>query len=95
KPQEQRSESPAPSCISIKSEQSMDLLDKFKDRDSSLLHSKLQKNRSESSALSCISIKSDKSMDPPVKFTDGDSTLLHGVLQDAEYRTEKNIITDT
>ncbi|XP_053364400.1 protein NLRC3-like, partial [Clarias gariepinus] len=93
-PQAQRSASPAPSCVSMKSEQSMDPLDKFKDGDSPLLQSKLQ-IKQKPSALSCISMKSDHSMDPPPKFTDGDSKLLHGVLQDAGYRTEKNIITDT
>ncbi|KAK3517748.1 hypothetical protein QTP70_018090 [Hemibagrus guttatus] len=79
--QGKRSESPAPSCISMKSDQSMHLPLGFKDGDSSLLHSKLQGKRSESPAPSCISMKSDWSMDPPLVFKDGDSSLLHSKLQ--------------
>ncbi|XP_047677159.1 protein NLRC3-like [Tachysurus fulvidraco] len=41
--QGKRSESPTPSCISMKSEQSMEVPPKFKDEESSLLHSVLQK----------------------------------------------------
>ncbi|XP_053505856.1 NACHT, LRR and PYD domains-containing protein 12-like isoform X3 [Ictalurus furcatus] len=74
--QEKRSESPAPSCISMKSDRSMyDPLD-FKHGDSSL-HSKLQGKRSESPAPSCISMKSDRSMYDPLDFKDGDPLLLH------------------
>ncbi|KAG7320073.1 hypothetical protein KOW79_015926 [Hemibagrus wyckioides] len=40
--QGERSESPAPSCISMKSDQSMDPPQRFKNGDSSLLHSVLQ-----------------------------------------------------
>ncbi|KAF4079396.1 hypothetical protein AMELA_G00177590 [Ameiurus melas] len=74
--QERRSESPAPSCISMKSDQSMyDPLD-FKHGDSSL-HSKLQGKRSESPAPSCITMKSERSMYDPLDFKDGDSSLPH------------------
>ncbi|KAK3517786.1 hypothetical protein QTP70_018456 [Hemibagrus guttatus] len=41
--QGKRSESPAPSCISMKSDESMDVPLQFKDGDSSLLHSVVQK----------------------------------------------------
>ncbi|KAK3544574.1 hypothetical protein QTP86_017366, partial [Hemibagrus guttatus] len=75
--QGKRSGSPAPSCISMKSDESMHLPLGFKDGDSSLLHSKLQGKRSESPAPSCISMKSDQSMDVPLWFKDGDSSLLH------------------
>ncbi|XP_053505806.1 NLR family CARD domain-containing protein 3 isoform X1 [Ictalurus furcatus] len=93
--QGKRSESPAPSCISMKSDWSMNIPLVFKDGDSSLLHSKLQGKRSESPAPSCISMKSDWSMDIPLEFKDGDSSLLHSVPQRAGDRIEKNIITDT
>ncbi|KAF4079460.1 hypothetical protein AMELA_G00178300 [Ameiurus melas] len=93
--QGERSESPAPSCISMKSDQSMDRFLEFKDGDSSLLHSKLQGERSESPAPSCISMKSDQSMDRFLEFKDGDSSLLHSVPQRVGDRIEKNIITDT
>ncbi|KAK3505679.1 hypothetical protein QTP70_020760, partial [Hemibagrus guttatus] len=75
--QGKRSESPAPSCISMKSDWSMDPPLVFKDGDSSLLHSKLQGKRSGSPAPSCISMKSDWSMALPPVFKDGDSSLLH------------------
>ncbi|KAM9467897.1 NLR family CARD domain-containing protein 3-like [Clarias gariepinus] len=92
--QEQRSESAARSCISMKSDQSMDPPMKFKDADSSLLHGKLQEQRSESAAPSCMSIKSDQSMDPPMKFNDGDSSLLHGVIQKEGDSIEKITYTE-
>ncbi|KAK3505870.1 hypothetical protein QTP70_018397, partial [Hemibagrus guttatus] len=92
--QGKRSGSPAPSCISMKSDESMHLPLGFKDGDSSLLHSKLQGKRSESPAPSCISMKSDQSMDVPLWFKDGDSSLLHSVVQKAGDRTE-TILTDT
>ncbi|XP_047673118.1 NACHT, LRR and PYD domains-containing protein 3-like isoform X18 [Tachysurus fulvidraco] len=79
--QRKRSESPTHSCISMKSDQSMEVPLKFNDRDSSLLHSKPQRKRSESPTHSCISMKSDQSMDPPLMFKDGDSSLLHSKLQ--------------
>ncbi|XP_060745327.1 NLR family CARD domain-containing protein 3-like isoform X1 [Tachysurus vachellii] len=81
KPQRKRSESPTQSCISMKSDGSMDPPPVFKDGDLSLLHSKLQRKRSESPTQSCISMKSDGSMDPPPVFKDGDSSLLHSKLQ--------------
>ncbi|XP_053364049.1 NACHT, LRR and PYD domains-containing protein 12-like isoform X2 [Clarias gariepinus] len=69
--QEERSESAAPSCVSMKSDLSMDPPIEFKAGVSSPLHSKLQGERSESAAPSCISMKSDESMDPPIEFKAG------------------------
>ncbi|XP_060746141.1 NLR family CARD domain-containing protein 3-like isoform X2 [Tachysurus vachellii] len=77
----QRSESPTHSCISMMGDQSMNPPLNFKNGDSSLLHSKLQRKRSESPTHSCISMKSDGSMDVPMNFKDGDSSLLHSKLQ--------------
>ncbi|XP_047659826.1 NLR family CARD domain-containing protein 3-like isoform X3 [Tachysurus fulvidraco] len=76
-----RSESPTHSCISMKSDGSMGLPQRFKDGDSSLLHSKPKRKRSESPTHSCISMKSDMSKDLPLRFKDGDSSLLHSKLQ--------------
>ncbi|XP_047673116.1 NLR family CARD domain-containing protein 3-like isoform X16 [Tachysurus fulvidraco] len=75
--QRKRSESPTHSCISMKSDQSMEVPLKFNDRDSSLLHSKHKSKRSESPTHSCISMKSDQSKDSPPVFKAGDSSLLH------------------
>ncbi|XP_047659840.1 NLR family CARD domain-containing protein 3-like [Tachysurus fulvidraco] len=79
--QGKRSESPTHSCISMKSDGSMELPLGFKDGDSSLLHSKPKRKRSESPTHSCISMKSDMSKDLPLRFKDGDSSLLHSKLQ--------------
>ncbi|XP_058273318.1 NLR family CARD domain-containing protein 3-like isoform X5 [Hemibagrus wyckioides] len=79
--QGERSESPAPSCISMKSDESMDKPLNFIVGDSSLLHSKLQGERSESAAPSCISMKSDESIIHPPLFKDGDPSLPHSKLQ--------------
>ncbi|KAF5893001.1 NACHT, LRR and PYD domains-containing protein 12-like, partial [Clarias magur] len=73
--QEERSESPSPSCNSMHSGRSMDPPVRFSDADS-LLHSELQGKRSESAAPSMASMHSGRSMDPPVRFDDADS-LLH------------------
>ncbi|KAF5891526.1 protein NLRC3-like isoform X1, partial [Clarias magur] len=77
--QRKRSESAAPSCISMKSDVSIDRPINFKD--SSPLHSKLQRKRSESAAPSCISMKSDVSIDRPINFKVGVSSPLHSKLQ--------------
>ncbi|XP_047659839.1 protein NLRC3-like isoform X2 [Tachysurus fulvidraco] len=79
--QGKRSESPTHSCISMKSDQSIEVPVRFKDGDSSLLHSKLKRKRSESPTHSCISMKSDQSIEVPVRFKDGDSSLLHSKLK--------------
>ncbi|XP_058273316.1 NLR family CARD domain-containing protein 3-like isoform X3 [Hemibagrus wyckioides] len=92
--QGERSESAAPSCISMKSDESIIHPPLFKDGDPSLPHSKLQGERSESPAPSCISMNSDESIIHPPLFKDGDSSLLHSVLQKAGDRTEMKI-TDT
>ncbi|XP_047659824.1 NACHT, LRR and PYD domains-containing protein 12-like isoform X1 [Tachysurus fulvidraco] len=75
--QRKRSKSPTHSCISMKSDGSMGIPQRFKDGDSSLLHSKLQGKRSESPTHSCISMKSDQSMDQHPEFKAVDSSLLH------------------
>ncbi|XP_053345809.1 NACHT, LRR and PYD domains-containing protein 12-like isoform X2 [Clarias gariepinus] len=76
-----RSDSPEPSCISMKSDRSMDPPSNFKRGDSSSVHSKLQRKRSDSPEPSCISMKSDRSMDPPSNFKRGDSSPVHSKLQ--------------
>ncbi|KAF7694154.1 NLR family CARD domain-containing protein 3-like [Silurus meridionalis] len=75
--QGERSESPAPSCISMKSNQSKGEPLKFKDGNHSLLHSNTQGRRTKSTAPSCISMKSDQSKGEPLKFEDGNVSLLH------------------
>ncbi|XP_053087328.1 uncharacterized protein LOC113534414 isoform X36 [Pangasianodon hypophthalmus] len=81
--QRNRSDSPAPSCVSMKSDASMDPpYANFKNGNPPCGHSKLQRKRSDSPAPSCVSMKSDASMDPPyANFTSGVSIFRHSKLQ--------------
>ncbi|XP_071393120.1 NLR family CARD domain-containing protein 3-like [Centroberyx affinis] len=66
--QQERPDSPEPSCVSMKSDRPMDLLLKFKDK----YHpeNKIQQERPDSPEPSCVSMKSDRSMDLLLKFKD-------------------------
>ncbi|XP_053364956.1 NACHT, LRR and PYD domains-containing protein 12-like isoform X2 [Clarias gariepinus] len=75
--QVKRSESAAPSMVSMYSSRSMDPPVRFNEADSSPLHSELQVKRSESAAPSMASMYSSRSMDPPVRFNEADSSPLH------------------
>ncbi|XP_053470147.1 NLR family CARD domain-containing protein 3-like isoform X2 [Ictalurus furcatus] len=68
--QGKRSDSPEPSCVSMKSDQSMDTPKKFKDH--STYRSVIQGKRSASPEPSCVSMKSDQSMEPPKRFKEQD-----------------------
>uniref|UniRef100_A0A8B9HMZ8 NACHT domain-containing protein n=1 Tax=Astyanax mexicanus TaxID=7994 RepID=A0A8B9HMZ8_ASTMX len=59
--QTERAASPELSCVSMKSNESMDLPVRFKTGD-------------DSSGMSCVSMKSDESMDLPVRFKAGDDS---------------------
>ncbi|KAF5888603.1 protein NLRC3-like isoform X1, partial [Clarias magur] len=76
-----RSDSPEPSCVSMKSDQSMVLPATFKRGDSSSVHSKLQRKRSDSPEPSCVSMKSNTSMDLPATFKRGVSSSVHSKLK--------------
>ncbi|XP_076119168.1 NACHT, LRR and PYD domains-containing protein 3-like isoform X2 [Alosa pseudoharengus] len=65
--QKERSHSPTPSCVSMKSDQSMEKFIKFKGEDPSTGRSD-QKERSHSPTPSCVSMKSDQSMEKFIKF---------------------------
>ncbi|CAK6980370.1 NLR family CARD domain-containing protein 3-like%2C partial [Scomber scombrus] len=68
--QQQRADSPEPSCVSMKSDRSMDLPIKFKEGKPA--DGRMQQQRADSPEPSCVSMKSDWSMEhPPVKFKDG------------------------
>ncbi|XP_054461293.1 LOW QUALITY PROTEIN: NLR family CARD domain-containing protein 3-like [Anoplopoma fimbria] len=57
---------PEPSCVSMKSDRSMDTHFNFKDG----RHSVVQRRKLEQPEPSCVSMKSDWSMDPPLSFKD-------------------------
>ncbi|XP_067220805.1 NACHT, LRR and PYD domains-containing protein 3-like isoform X2 [Chanodichthys erythropterus] len=65
-----RTESPEPSCVSMKSDQSMDPPLHFNNRNTSSgsRYSSLHHKRTESPEPSCVSMKSKQSMDPPLHF---------------------------
>ncbi|CAK6980371.1 NLR family CARD domain-containing protein 3-like%2C partial [Scomber scombrus] len=70
--QQQRADSPEPSCVSMKSDRSMDLPIKFKEGKPADGSIRMQQQRADSPEPSCVSMKSDWSMEhPPVKFKDG------------------------
>ncbi|XP_059910226.1 NLR family CARD domain-containing protein 3-like [Gadus macrocephalus] len=69
--QQERADSPGPSCVSMKSDHSMELPLKFKDGNQSLEKRKVQQERADSPGPSCVSMKSDWSMDNPLNFKDG------------------------
>ncbi|KAK9977050.1 hypothetical protein ABG768_018871 [Culter alburnus] len=68
-----RSSSPDRSCVSLKSNQSMDYPVKFSDGPVTSDPS-ISWKRSSSPDPSCVFLKSNRSMDPPVKFSDGPVT---------------------
>ncbi|XP_071395738.1 NACHT, LRR and PYD domains-containing protein 3-like isoform X3 [Centroberyx affinis] len=67
--QQERPDSPEPSCVSMKSDWSMDPPIKFKRQHSS--ETKIQQERPDSPEPSCVSMKSDWSRDLPHYFKDG------------------------
>ncbi|XP_060714703.1 NACHT, LRR and PYD domains-containing protein 12-like isoform X1 [Tachysurus vachellii] len=69
-----RSDSPEPSCVSMKSDWSMEPLFNFRDRDSSTDVRMMEGKRSDSPEPSCVSMKSDASMGLPIHFRDRDSS---------------------
>ncbi|KAF4080770.1 hypothetical protein AMELA_G00175080, partial [Ameiurus melas] len=93
--QRKRSDSPEPSCVSMKSGASMDPPWYFKNGNPSSVHSKLQRKRSDSPEPSCVSMKSGASMDPPWYFKNGNPSSVHSVPQKSGDRREMNIIKAT
>ncbi|XP_036418220.1 NLR family CARD domain-containing protein 3-like [Colossoma macropomum] len=72
--QGQRSDSPEPSCVSMKSDQSMDKDGQFRKYTSSIKIRLIQRKRPDSPEPSCVSMKSEWSMDCPIKFREEDSS---------------------
>ncbi|XP_036419184.1 NACHT, LRR and PYD domains-containing protein 12-like isoform X2 [Colossoma macropomum] len=69
--QGKRSDPPEPSCVSMKSDQSMGRDIEFRGDNRSTKFRLNQGKRSDSSAPSCVSIKSDQSEDRFIEFRDG------------------------
>ncbi|KAK0136212.1 NACHT, LRR and PYD domains-containing protein 12 [Merluccius polli] len=73
--QQERADSPGPSCVSMKSDWSMDHPPQFKDGNQSVEKRRVQQERADSPGPSCVSMKSDQSMDPPARFKDGNQSI--------------------
>ncbi|XP_056438569.1 NACHT, LRR and PYD domains-containing protein 3-like isoform X3 [Gadus chalcogrammus] len=73
--QQQRADSPGPSCVSMMSDRSMDHPFNFKDGIQSIDKRRVQQQRADSPGPSCVSMKSDHSMDHPVAFKDGNQSI--------------------
>ncbi|XP_030227419.1 protein NLRC3-like [Gadus morhua] len=73
--QQQRADSPGPSCVSMKSEWSMEQPLNFKDAIQSIEKRRVQQERADSPGPSCVSMKSDRSMEQPLYFKDGNHQL--------------------
>ncbi|XP_048016449.1 NACHT, LRR and PYD domains-containing protein 12-like isoform X4 [Megalobrama amblycephala] len=66
--QKERSDSPQPSCVSMKSNQSMGHPITFNNERVTPKISSVQKERSDAAGPSCVSMKSDQSMGLPISF---------------------------
>ncbi|KAK0137680.1 NLR family CARD domain-containing protein 3 [Merluccius polli] len=73
--QQERADSPGPSCVSMKSDRSMDEPFNFKDGNQSVEKRRVQQERADSPGPSCVSMKSDRSMDEPFNFKDGNQSV--------------------
>uniref|UniRef100_A0A9J8AWI2 NACHT domain-containing protein n=1 Tax=Cyprinus carpio carpio TaxID=630221 RepID=A0A9J8AWI2_CYPCA len=79
--QQKSSDSPEHSCVSMKSDWSMDPPLQMKSGDRSQSHSSVQQKSSDSAEPSCVSMKSDWSMDPPLQMKSGDQSQSHSLDQ--------------
>ncbi|KAK0148031.1 NLR family CARD domain-containing protein 3 [Merluccius polli] len=73
--QQERADCPGPSCVSMKSDHSMDKPVHFKDGNQSVEKRRVQQERADSPGPSCVSMKSDHSMEHPVQFKDGNQSV--------------------
>ncbi|XP_056450714.1 protein NLRC3-like [Gadus chalcogrammus] len=73
--QQERADSHGPSCVSMKSDHSMDPPVTIKDGNQSIEKRRVQQHRGDSPGPSCVSMKSDSSMDDPWNFKDGNKSI--------------------
>ncbi|CAL8308871.1 unnamed protein product [Merluccius merluccius] len=73
--QQERADSPGPSCVSLKSDWSMEVPFNFKDGNQSVEKRRVQQERADSPGPSCVSMKSDWSMEVPFNFKDGNQSI--------------------
>ncbi|XP_067307542.1 NLR family CARD domain-containing protein 3-like isoform X7 [Pseudorasbora parva] len=87
----QKSSSPEPSCVSMKSDWSMEPPLKFKSGHTQPALSSAQKSSNPES--SCVSMKSDWSMEPPLKFKSGNTQLYLSSVQQKSSNPESSCVS--
>uniref|UniRef100_A0A8C5ARZ0 NACHT domain-containing protein n=1 Tax=Gadus morhua TaxID=8049 RepID=A0A8C5ARZ0_GADMO len=78
--QRERADSPGPSCVSLKSDHSMEDPSNFRDGNQSI-EKRVQKERADSPGPSCVSLKSNWSMEHPPDLKDGRPSREEGRVQ--------------
>ncbi|KAK0141571.1 NLR family CARD domain-containing protein 3 [Merluccius polli] len=76
--QQERADSPGPSCVSMKSDWSMGIPDahfKMSINPGSCISRRVQRKRADSPGPSCVSLRSDWSIDHPFNFKDGNQSV--------------------
>uniref|UniRef100_A0A8C7HE29 Uncharacterized protein n=1 Tax=Oncorhynchus kisutch TaxID=8019 RepID=A0A8C7HE29_ONCKI len=87
---QERPASPVPSCVSMKSDWSMDRPILFREGDFSTEQSPIKQERPASPVPSCVSMKSDQSMDQPLYFREGDFSTEQ---RNQQERSESEILS--
>ncbi|XP_071028940.1 NLR family CARD domain-containing protein 3-like [Oncorhynchus clarkii lewisi] len=87
---QERPASPVPSCVSMKSDTSMDLPIEFREEDISPEQSPIKQERPASPVPSCVSMKSDWSMGRPISFREGDFSTEQ---RNQQERSESEILS--
>uniref|UniRef100_A0A3P9A1D3 B30.2/SPRY domain-containing protein n=1 Tax=Esox lucius TaxID=8010 RepID=A0A3P9A1D3_ESOLU len=87
--QPKRPASPVPSCVSMKSDKSVDRHINFREGDFSTQQCPSQPKRPASPGPSCVSMKSDKSVDRHINFREGDFSTEQ---RDRPVRSESEIL---
>ncbi|XP_038864300.1 NACHT, LRR and PYD domains-containing protein 12-like [Salvelinus namaycush] len=80
--QQERPVSPVPSCVSMKSDQSMMAPITFGEKNSASKQSSIQQERPVSPVPSCVSMKSDQSMMAPITFGERNSATKQRIEQE-------------
>ncbi|KAK0155938.1 Protein NLRC3 [Merluccius polli] len=73
--QQERADSPGPSCVSMKSDRFKEIRNKFENPSFSNEQRRVQQERADSPGPSCVSMKSDHSIGLPVYFKDGNQSV--------------------
>nr|XP_046190107.1 NLR family CARD domain-containing protein 3-like isoform X1 [Oncorhynchus gorbuscha] len=87
---QERPASPVPSCVSMKSDQSMGHPISFREGDFSTEQSPIQQERPASPVPSCVSLKSDRSMGHPIMFREEDFSTEQ---RNQQERSESEILS--